>query len=174
VSTSAALAAAIVAVISLLHANTLQHENNQLQQAALNSRLEEAMVGVDQHFVTYARLRPFFFTTAKGEIMPPAESHLSYEAMATAELIIDFADDVASYLRTEMMKPSDAKRWAKIVRPYFSQSRITRLAWHYQYEAYDRVTACVLGAPPPEKTKPWNWETNTPKHTWRLPCTKNS
>lgn len=174
VSTSAALAAAIVAVMSLLKANALQHENNQLQQSGLNSRLEEAMVGVDQHFVTYARLRPFFFKTAEGEIMPPAESRLSYEAMASAELIIDFADDVASYLRTEMMKASDAERWAKIVRPYFEQSPATRQAWYYQHEAYDRVTACVLGAPPPKETKPWNWGKNTPKHEWSSPCTKNS
>jgi hypothetical protein len=94
--------------------------------------------------------------------------------MATAELIIDFADDVASYLRTEMMESSDAERWARIVRPYFEQSRMTRLAWHYQYEAYDRVTACVLGAPPTEEMAHWDWETNSPKHTWPSPCTKNS
>lgn len=173
-STVAALVAATVAAVSLWQANGLQRKNNQLQQASLNSRLEEAMVGVDQHFVTHAKLRPFFFTTARGEIMPPVESHLSYEAMATAEMIIDFADDVASYLRTEMMKPNDTERWEKIVRPYFEQSLTMRLSWYYQNEAYDRVTACILGAPPPEATKAWSRETNKRRYPWPSPCTKNS
>ena len=94
--------------------------------------------------------------------------------MATAELIIDFADDVASYLRTKTMQPTDAERWVKIVRPYFEQSRTTRLAWYYQHEAYDRLAACVLGAPPPDKTKGWQWENNSPRHVWPSPCSKNS
>jgi hypothetical protein len=174
-SAGTAIAVAIVAILSLEQANQLQEENNHLQQSGLNSRLEEAMVGIDQHFVTHARLRPFFFTpTENGPRMPPAKTRLSYETMATAELIVDFADDVASYLRTDMMEGRDAKRWASIVRPYFDQSRMTRLEWKEDYKAYDKVTACVLGAPQPEKMSGWDWEHNTPKASWPSPCTKDS
>jgi hypothetical protein len=98
--TAAALGTVWIGVETLRQANTLQADDNRLQRAALDSHLGEVMMGIDRHFVRYAQLRPFFYASGSTQTFPPRRGRLRYQALATAELVIDFADDVGAYART--------------------------------------------------------------------------
>jgi hypothetical protein len=160
----------MIGVVSLVQANSLQRQNNQLQQSGLNSRLEESMIGIDRHFVTYSVLRRYFFAINGRQTPAPRNGWRAAKAEATAELIIDFADDVASYLRTGMMSHHDIERWRAIVGAYFNESPVLRLMWSQDAGAYDDVTACVMDAPPQDAIGAWNWRTDTPRHGWHAGC----
>lgn len=156
----ATLTTVVVGVVGLYQANSLQEENNSLQRAALDSHLEEVMMGVDRHFVSHPELRSYFYSSSS---KLPSSTRLRSQALATAELIIDFADDLGAYMRMSRMDADPEERWAKIVRSYFDESAVTRLAWTRFHGPYGETTACVLGAPFGRyRLEQWNWRTNKP------------
>lgn len=164
----AAFGTVLVGVIGILQNNDLQAENNRLQRAALDSHLEEVMMGLDRHFVAYPELRRFFYSRRARSLPPPGR--LRDKAMGTAELIIDFADDVGAYTRTHKMEPEDGARWASLVRGYFEESPVTRFAWKEFSDSYDEATACILGAPFGQKLRGWSWRSNTPRESASETC----
>jgi hypothetical protein len=167
--TAAAIATVWVGVETLRQANALQADDNHLQRAALDSHLEEVMMGIDRHFVRYAHLRPFFYASGGAQAFPARPGRVRYQALATAELIIDFADDVGAYARNRKMAVADQARWARIASAYFDESPVTRLVWKRFSGAYDRTTACILGAPYGRALDSWDWRANAPR-TATLRC----
>lgn len=147
--------------LSIYRADGLQEEHNRLQRAQLDSHLEEVMMGLDEHFASMPQLRPFFFKTGKDERFPPP-GPIRAQAMGTAELIIDFADDVGAYVQMRKMPTEDSARWAKIVGSYFKESPITRFVWSKFHKAYNSATACILGSPFGRDLVGWKWRTNSP------------
>jgi hypothetical protein len=173
-ATAAAIAAAIAAILSLQQANDLQADANQLQAASLDSHLEEVMMGLDRHFVRYPHLRPYFYAEEnRPRPLPRGSGPLVAQAWASAELVIDFADDVGAYVRNREMPDGPGKRWTRIVREYFRGSPITRIAWKSFADAYDETTACILGAPFGDAIRGWNAATNRPTPTPR-DCLRSS
>jgi hypothetical protein len=164
---AAAVATAVFAGMAWSQTNQAQDKANTLQEAALDSHLEEVMMGLDRHFVRYPRLRPYFYS-AKGRFQPyPRPGLIRNQAFATAELVIDFADDVGAYKRKREMTPAAGRRWSDIVQAYFRESRVTRVVWSRYAGSYDRATACVLGAPIGDELDNWNPRTNSPPATGR-------
>ena len=127
-------------------------------------------MGIDKHFVTHPELRRYFYEPGQGSPYPREDGRIRNEALATAELVIDFADDVSAYTRTDMMNPDDVKGWAAIVRAYFKESAVTRQMWARYYDSYDKATACILDAPHPVAMGHWDWEANSPQPKWRAGC----
>jgi hypothetical protein len=162
-----------VGVTTIEQGNDLQAENNRLQRAQLDSHLEEVMMSVDRHFVSYPRLRQFFYATRHPQRFPPPGVTRA-QAMGTAELIIDFADDVGAYVRMRRMAPSDAWRWTEIVRSYFRESPAIRSAWYLFHAPYEVTTACVLGAPYGSELDGWKWRTNRPEAEWARACRRKA
>jgi hypothetical protein len=164
----AAVIAALAAVAALLlglaqfeRANDIQEENNRLRRAQLDSHLNEVMMGLDRHFVSYPELRPFFYSPQARAL--PLRQSLRAQAMGTAELIIDFADAVSSYTRMQKMNSRSRQQWAGITRSYFKGSPVIRFAWQTFHNAYDESTACILGAPFKESEfERWHWQSNSP------------
>lgn len=148
--------------------NDLQEENNRLERAALDSHFEEVMMGLDRHFVSHPELRRFFYAPRTHAL--PARGRMRAQAMGTAELIIDFADDVGAYLRMRRMSPDDAERWTEIVRAYFDGSSPTRFAWSLFNAPYGETTACILDAPNGPKVDNWDWRSNSPRARWPRVC----
>lgn len=163
----AAVAAAVFAGMAWHQTNQAQDKANTLQEAALDSHFEEVMMGLDRHFVRYPRLRPYFYS-AGNRVQPyPRPGLIRNQAFATAELVIDFADDVGAYMRVWEMTPAAGRRWRGIVQSYFRESRVTRVVWGRYAGSYDRATACVLGAPIGDELDHWNARTNAPPATGR-------
>lgn len=166
---AAALFGIIFGAVQIYDANQLQEETNRLQRARLDSHLEEVMMALDRYFASHPHLRRFFFASGTQQALP-APGPMSAPAMGTAELIIDFADDVAAYAEMRKMDPQTSARWAAIVSGYFNQSPILRLAWHEYHGLYGPATACILGAPSRGiKFERWDWRTNLPPEEPR-PC----
>lgn len=149
-------------------ANRLQEESNQLRRAELDSHFEEVMMGLDRHFVAYPHLRPFFYSK-DAKALPPA-GPLRSQALGTAELIIDFADDIGAYARIHEMAPPSERRWTGMIRSYFVESPAVRFAWTSFHSAYDKSTACILGAPYRPQLLAWRWQFNTPSAHWPEVC----
>lgn len=127
------------------------------------------MIRLDGYFAAHPALRPFFFdeghasrVSQTSDPKMPRSTSVMYEARGTAEMIIDFADDAAAYSRMEQMPIASEERWIRILRPYFRESGVMRQVWRRAHGAYDRVTACFLGAPSGPKVEAWTWETNRP------------
>jgi hypothetical protein len=160
--TALAVAAGVVlGLFELGKSNHLQKDQNRLQQAALDSHLNEVMMNFDRHFVAYPQLRKYFYLDEKGrQTQPPHAVRLRAQALSTAELVIDFADDVASYVRERKVPPATATHWKGIVEPYFNESPVTRYAWWQFHDAYGPDTADILGAPFGDKMRGWDWRTN--------------
>jgi hypothetical protein len=69
-----------------------------------------------------------------------------------------------------MARPS-VKRWTQIVRSYFAESPVVRFAWDGFHGAYDKSTACVLGAPfRADEWATWRWNLNAPAAPWPEIC----
>jgi hypothetical protein len=157
----AAIATAIgvfIAIRTLDHGNDLQKKNNRLQAAQLDAHLEEGMIQLDKYFSSEPALRPFFFGGQHVE----SSRLVRARAEGAAEMLIDFADDVGAYARMGRMSKDSERRWATIIRLYFQQSPITRRVWDEAYVAYDRVTACFLGAPDGQAVNGWSWRSDSP------------
>jgi hypothetical protein len=164
-----AIAGIYFGVAQLLTADHLQAEDNRLQTAQLDSHLEEVMMNLDRYFAVHPRLRPYFFAPDNAEQFPPI-GHLRSEAMGTAEMIIDFADDVGAYAEKRKMDPTDSARWAEIVGSYFKESPIMRYMWKEAelFRAYSTSTACILRAPIEHKRlEAWDWRENAPREVAR-------
>lgn len=154
-------------VAQLKEADRLQKETNRLQRAQLDSHLEEVMMNLDRYFASHPELRPFFFAIGHRERYPP-KGPLLAPAMGTAEMVIDFADDVGAYAAMRKMKPSDSARWRRIVSSYFKESPVMRFMWKKLHHAYRASTACILQAPiQREKLRDWDWRTNSPSEAAR-------
>jgi hypothetical protein len=167
----AAAAAVITVVLGLAHlreANELQDEENQLRQAQFDSHLNEVMMGLDRHFVSYPALRPFFYSRQNKSF--PLREPRRAQALGTAELIIDFAADVSAYMQSQKMGSRSREQWARITRSYFAESAVVRFAWQSFHGAYDESTACILGAPFQEELSRWNWRSNAPAADWPEMC----
>ena len=150
-------------VAQIIQSNKLQAESNRLERAQLDSHLEEVMMGIDRYFATRPRLRKFFFVANARhphEHLPTRS--LLWSAMGTAELIIDFADDVGAYAERRKMDTKDVRRWSSIVGAYFDQSPITRFMWCQVHDSYESSTAEVLHAPfEQSELDSWDWRTNS-------------
>jgi hypothetical protein len=145
----------------------LEKETNRLQRAQLDSHLEEVMMNLDRYFASHSRLRPYFFAFGHPERFP-SKRQLLAPAMGTAEMIIDFADDVGAYAEMRKMDRSDSARWREIVGGYFKESPVTRYMWKKLHYAYSTSTACILQAPiQPKKLRQWHWQTDTPREVAR-------
>jgi len=174
--TGAAVLGAIAAVVTvalglwqLKEANALQEEENQLQQAQFDSHLNEVMMGIDRHFVSHPKLRPFFYSP-RGRSLPLREP-LRAQALGTAEMIVDFASDVSAYAQKHRMGSHSSAQWAGIIRGYFVESPAVRFVWRSFRDVYDEPTACILGAPYNEKDfSRWQWRTNAPVANWPKDC----
>jgi hypothetical protein len=159
----------ILAIGRLDHGNALQKMNNNLQAAQLDAGLEGGMVQIDKYFASHPALRPFFFSQTRGIL--PVRTRVRFEAKGTAEMLIDFADDVGAYSRRGRMMASSERRWTRIIRPYFAQSPVMRQIWNEAYVAYDGVTACFLGAPDSQEMEGWHWQANKPEAPRPKTCT---
>jgi hypothetical protein len=135
-------------IIELKRSNDLQREQNRQERAAMDSHLGELMMDVDRHFVAYPRVRRYFYVKGRKQVRPPRAGRLHAQALSTAEMLIDFADDAASYVRERKMPQDDAAHWNKIVSSYFRESPALRVTWRRYHDAYSPDTACILGAPP--------------------------
>ena len=165
----AALFGVILGLTQFREANRLQEEGNRLRRAELDSHFEEVMMGLDRHFVAYPRLRPFFYSAGAESL--PGRGRLRAQALGTAELIIDFADDIGAYARMRKMAGSSQRRWTGIVRSYFAESPAVRYAWNRFHGAYDESTACILGAPfGSGEMFDWRWRLNAPSASWPQVC----
>ncbi|HWC47579.1 MAG TPA: hypothetical protein VG448_01715 [Solirubrobacterales bacterium] len=163
------LVAVVLGLAQFREANRLQAESNQLHRAELDSHFEEVMMGLDRDFVAHPSLRPFFYS-AKAELLPPP-GRLRAQALATAELIIDFADDIGAYARMRKMANASQRRWTGIVRSYFAESPAVRFAWKRFHDAYDTSTACILGAPfTAGEFLSWRWKLDAPSASWPEVC----
>jgi hypothetical protein len=172
--TGAAVIAAVAAVVTVVlglaqlrEANQLQEEENQLRQAQFDSHLNEVMMGLDRHFVSYPHLRPYFYSRRNRSL--PGNEPLRAQALGTAELIIDFAADVSAYTESRRMGDRSREQWARITRSYFVESAVVRFVWRSFHGAYDESTACILGAPF-EDVGRWNWRFNAPVAPWSEVC----
>jgi hypothetical protein len=164
-----ALVGVILGLAQFREANRLQSESNRLHRAELDSHFEEVMMGLDRDFVAHPGLRPFFYS-ARGKSLPPP-GRLRAQALATAELIIDFADDIGAYARMRKMTGASQRRWTGIVRSYFAESPAVRFAWGGFHNVYDKSTACILGAPfTTDQFLRWSWQLDTPSATWPEVC----
>ncbi len=134
-------------MVELRRSNNLQREQNRLELAAMDSHLGEVMMDIDRHFVAYPWLRKYFYAYRRTQARPPQTGHLRAQVLSTAEMLIDFADDAASYVRERKMPKDDALHWRKIVSAYFRESPALRTAWRRYHAAYSPNTACILGAP---------------------------
>jgi hypothetical protein len=142
-------------------------EANRLQRASMDSHLGEVMMGFDRHFVVYPRLRRYFYANSEiSQTLPPRATRLRTQTLSTAEMLIDFADDVAAYVGERKMSKEEKRHWASIVGPYFCESPITRYAWKRYHDAYGKDTASILGAPYGTRAvQKWDWRANKPKAT---------
>lgn len=167
-----ALAATVtvgLGVAQLKEANDLQEEDNRLREAQLDSHLNEVMMGIDRHFVSLPRLRPFFYSP-QGESLPQREP-LRAQALGSAEMIVDFAADVSAYTQDQRMGSRSRAQWAVITRSYFTESPVVRFVWDSFHDAYDESTACILGAPFEDADlNRWRWRSNSPPFEWPEVC----
>jgi len=164
-----ALFGVVLGLAQFREANRLQEESNRLRRAELDSHFEEVMMGLDRHFISYPALRPFFYSAGAESLPPPG--HLRAQALGTAELIIDFADDIGAYARMRKMAGPSQRRWTGIVRSYFAESPAVRFAWRSFHGAYDETTACILGAPyGADELLDWRWRLNAPTASWPEVC----
>lgn len=132
--------------------------NNQLVQAQLDAGLQRDMVTLDRSLAAQPELDPYFSDNR----LPPSPHHVLLRArvLETGNEVLDFADEVASYMREGTMAPTTRPKWALIMRSYFNESPATRWAWREFAYMYPASTACVLGAP--RSVRSWNWKTNEP------------
>jgi hypothetical protein len=174
-ATSALAAVAAVVVASGLgcwgawQASTVQSKDNDIQTASQNASLEGAMIDLDSFFAEHPTMHPFFYADlSERETQPVPAGELRDQAFSTAERIIDLADEIAGYMRTNNMVADDAERWQTLMSAYFHDSPTLRLVWKLYHEAYDDPTACLLGAP--RNLSDFNWRDDTPPAHWPDDC----
>lgn len=164
-----ALVGVFLGLLEFREANRLQRESNRLHRAELDSHFEEVMMGLDRNFIGHPSLRRFFYSPGAEAL--PKPRRLRAEALGTAELIIDFADDVGAYARMRKMADDSQRRWTEIVRSYFAESPVVRFAWEGFHDDYDESTACILGAPfTADEFLRWNWRLDAPSASWPQIC----
>jgi|ERR671924_47234 hypothetical protein len=99
--------AAVFGLLGQQNTNHLQKEQNSLQRALNGSHFGEVMIRLDQYFAEHPELRKYFYADPV-ETQPPHAIRLRAQAMSTAEMLIDFADNVAFYVREGKMPQKDA------------------------------------------------------------------
>jgi hypothetical protein len=168
---AAVVVTSVLGVLGIRQANKVQNKDNDIQTASQNASLETAMVDLDKFFADHPKMHPYFYADLSGgQTQPTAAGEERDQAFSTAEQIIDLADEIAAYLRTNTMVAADAERWQTLMSAYFAESPTLRLVWKQYHDAYDDATACLLGAP--SNPNGFNWRTAKPAATWPKDCSK--
>jgi hypothetical protein len=92
------------------------------QRAANDLKLMSHAMALDRLFVDHPELRPHIYD---GWEIPEEEPQRS-SVLATAELVVDLADTVASMMRHGQLHPSDEKAWETALR-FWGRSPAVRL-----------------------------------------------
>ena len=82
------------------------------QRAANDLKLMSHAMALDRLFIDHPELRPHIYD---GREIPDEEPKRS-SVLATAELVVDLADSVASMIRHGQLHPSDEKAWEAALR----------------------------------------------------------
>lgn len=102
-----------------------QVRSTNAQHAALDMRLLERMLDIDRFFIEHPDLRGFIH----GGWEIPETQPLRGQVEGCAEMIIDFADLVASAGRHGQISTTDYESWADFLQWYYSQSPVIRKLW---------------------------------------------
>jgi hypothetical protein len=96
-------------------------------QAALELRLLQVVIDIDQIFIESAWLRPYFYSDE--EI--PVASHTAAIVISVAETIIDFAEMVSGQHRYDQITEANYENWRRFLRAYYDTSPAIRHCWAY-------------------------------------------
>jgi hypothetical protein len=138
--------------------------NSTLTKAELDAGLQRDMTALDKSFAEHPRIDPYFTANEP----PPRQRQRLLRARVRnmATLVVDFADEVATYVHAGTMPEATRLKWTLVMRSWFTDSPAIRLAWKRYAHLYPNGTACVLGAPTSVHIKRWNWKTNNPWMNW--------
>lgn len=132
--------------------------NVEVQQASLEIRLIELTISIDKLFLDRPHLRPFFYENRRLPWWMGRKRRV--EVIATAEVMIDFVDAIASLRRHGQISDRDYENWRVFTEGYYQQSPAVRDLWDHWGEFYMPETAELFA----ERDGPSNAHTEPRRH----------